>query len=132
MISGAEVEPMAEKESCSDEEFIKNLVTRLLPKVQEACVSKTAQVAIMPEMTDPNDMPLGGNIEHQQSSGLAVIEALQDKLKLMCETPIDLQNIDYPCLDRVLSFLERRGEDCSQDSIRLRQLEQNYGSLRKI
>lgn len=125
MVVGAELEyDLEQKEPSEDKEFIKDLISQLLPKVEEAYARKSGQITEIQNTSDPNIMPFGGNIEHQQLSGQAVIEALKNKLSLMNSSPIDLQSIDYSCLERVLNFLERRGENWSDELSRLRGIEQ--------
>lgn len=108
----------------SDEEFLKDLVGQILPKVQEAVDRKTTQV-VENINDDPNILPIGGNIEQQQSSGLNLVKDLCTKLESMNSGPIDLKNVDYNCLERVLAFMQRRGENWNDEIKRINEIKSN-------
>lgn len=105
----------------SDEEYLKELVGQILPRVQEAVDRKTTQV-VEDKNDDPNILPIGGNIERQQSSGLNLIKDLCTKLESMNSGPIDLKSVDYGCLERVLGFMQRRGEDWNDEIKRINEI----------
>lgn len=107
----------------SDEEYLRELVGQILPKVQEAIDRKSLQV--VEDSSDPDILPIGGNIERQQSSGLNLIRDLCTKLESINSGPIDLASVDYNCLERVLEFLQRRGENWTDEIQRIKEIRSN-------
>lgn len=110
------------EEELSDEDFVEVLIEGLLPKVKEALEFQRMKAQKSAGGSENIEMPIGGNIEQQQTSGVKLVEDLRDKLVAMRCSKIDLATIDYSCLERVLNFLIRRGENYQEALIRLGQL----------